>query len=170
MYYRRTRRLDVPLITAIRLLPEPPPETLSAELEGWVKSDGNLHSGVWPSQEELRIWYKTRDQDWVRREKRQEEVSYEYGEVITEVDVVYGDDQPFFGFERVQGGKVTEGKEGRWESVDLAFRRGTYGQLRRQRLLVVPANDVCSPAESCSTAIPRGWYFQGHAESAGSVQ
>lgn len=47
--------------------------------------------------------------------------------IITELDIVYGDDEPFFGFERVQGGRVLEAKEKKWESVDLAFRRGSYG-------------------------------------------
>jgi len=41
--------------------------------------------------------------------------------------VVYGDDEPFYGFERVQGGVITEAKEDRWQSVDLAFRRGNPG-------------------------------------------
>jgi hypothetical protein len=52
-------------------------------------------------------------------------------EIITEVDVVYGDDEPFFGFERVQGGKVLQAVEKKWESVDLAFRRGSYCELLR---------------------------------------
>lgn len=50
-------------------------------------------------------------------------------EIITELDVVFGDDEPFFGFERVQGGKVLESLEGKWDSVDLAFRRGNYSEL-----------------------------------------
>lgn len=127
MYYRRTRRFDVPLISALRVVPEPPPEELNTELEGWIKADGNLHSGIWPSQSELRLWYKLREQDWdwwKRDQKRQEEISFDYGETITELDVVYGDDEPFFGFERVEGGVVTEAKEDRWQSVDIAFRRG----------------------------------------------
>lgn len=78
-----------------------------------------MHSGVWPSQPDLRLYYRTRTQG--RTPLRQEENAEEF---ITELDVVFGDDEPFFGFERVQGGKVLEGKEGKWESVDLAYRRG----------------------------------------------
>jgi len=86
---------------------------------------GDLHSGIWPSQKELRLWYKLKNQDWWnRKEERQGEISFDYGETITELDVIYGGDEPFFGFERVEGGLVTEAKEDRWESVDLAFRRG----------------------------------------------
>jgi hypothetical protein len=105
-----------------------------------VKAPGNLHAGVWPNQPEMRLWYKLKDQEWGSYdrkrvdevhllEKRQEDLSWEMGEIITELDVVYGDDEPFFGFERVEGGKVLERKEGKWDSVDLAYRRGSYGEL-----------------------------------------
>jgi hypothetical protein len=46
VYYRRTRRLDVPLITALRVAPEPLPDTLKTELEGWTKAAGDLQSGL----------------------------------------------------------------------------------------------------------------------------
>ena len=130
MYYRRTRRLDVPLITDLRVLPEPLPEGAESGLEGWIKASGDLHSGTWPTQPEKRLWYKLKDQDWGDwKRKRQSEVDYGYADIITELDVVYGDDDPFFGFERVQGGRVTDAKAGKWESVDLAFRRGNPGKL-----------------------------------------
>lgn len=45
------------------------------------------------------------------------------------MDVIYGDDEPFYGFERVQGGKVLEAVDKKWESVDLAIRRGSYSEL-----------------------------------------
>ncbi len=123
MYYRRTRRLDVPLITNIRLAPHPLPETLQSDLDGWTLAEGDLHSGIWPSRDELRLYYKTREQ--AMGGKRQAVLDEE---IITELDVVFGDDEPFFGFERVQGGKILEAKEKKWESVDLAFRRGNYGE------------------------------------------
>ena len=126
VYYRRTRRLDVPLISDLRVVPEPPPDDMIAELDGWVKAEGDLHSGIWPTQSELRLWYKLKDQDWDDWGwwKKQNDILYDYVETITELDVVFGDNDPFYGFERVKGGKVTEGKEDRWQSVDLAFRRG----------------------------------------------
>ena len=127
VYYRRTRRLDVPLITALRVAPEPLPDTLKTELEGWTKAAGDLHSGVWPTQSELRLYYRTRaqGQSGGTPHQRQEETSTHF---ITELDIVFGDDEPFFGFERVQGGKVLEAKAGKWESVDLAYRRGSPGE------------------------------------------
>jgi hypothetical protein len=52
-------------------------------------------------------------------------------DVASEVDVVYGDDDPFYGFQRVDGGKVLEAKEGKWESVDIAYRRGNPSRWKR---------------------------------------
>jgi hypothetical protein len=130
-------------------VPEPAPSTLTEDLTGWMKASGNLVSGVWPNQDAKRLWYKLKDQDdewdwWAKRNEsitqkvveRQEDVSWEYGETITEVDVIYGDDEPFLGFERVEGGKVVEAKEGKWESVGLAYKRGSYCQSS----IVVPGN------------------------------
>ncbi|OXG80415.1 hypothetical protein C345_05305 [Cryptococcus neoformans A2-102-5] len=47
-----------------------------------------------------------------------------YGGFINEIDVLYGDDDPFFGFERVQGGPVLKEEKGKWETVDITVRRG----------------------------------------------
>nr|XP_018265265.1 uncharacterized protein I303_01625 [Kwoniella dejecticola CBS 10117]OBR87423.1 hypothetical protein I303_01625 [Kwoniella dejecticola CBS 10117] len=167
VYYRRTRRLDVELITDLRILPEPlPKEMHELENEGWHKASGDLHSGVWPTQPESRLWYRTKSQGWddiwrrstshsdtkSRQRQIDEEISpsddvvpedsgetssggvteiqngesskVEYGDYVTEVDILYGDDEPFFGFERIEGQKVMEGKKGRWESVDIAVRKG----------------------------------------------
>ncbi|WVQ98259.1 hypothetical protein IAU59_005382 [Kwoniella sp. CBS 9459] len=203
VYYRRTRRLDVDLITDLRVVTEPPNDEQSAELKegGWIKSEGDVHSGVWPAQPEKRIWYKTRRQeawrdDWKLRKRdwgsvisgifdggdgndkqnndtsvtessseietstslasetstasigeetavpedsgetstggveelkdpsEQESGGGSYEDFITEIDILYGDNDPFFGFERIKGGKVTPAKAGKWESVDVVFRRG----------------------------------------------
>ncbi|KAK1921767.1 Metallo-dependent phosphatase-like protein [Papiliotrema laurentii] len=118
VYYRRTRRLDVPLITGLRIVPDPVPDTLQPELNGWIQAAGDLHSGVWPRQPVARLWYKLQDRSMAERQQMTDTA------VITEVDVVYGDDDPFYGFQRVDGGKVLEAKEGKWESVDIAYRRG----------------------------------------------
>lgn len=80
----------------------------------------------------MRLWYKLQDQDF--RSKRtdledKQSMSYDIGQIITELDIVYGDNEPFYGFQRVEGGKVLEAKEGKWESVDIAFRRGNPGEL-----------------------------------------
>ena len=116
IYYRRTRRLDSSLITDLRIVPDPTPETLKDELDGWVQAEGDLHSGTWPSQPTLRLWYK------LSGRARQEITAGP----ISEIDVIYGDDDPFYGFQRVGGGKITEAEAKRWESVDLAIKRGSY--------------------------------------------
>lgn len=125
MFYRRTRRLDTPLISDIRVVSEPVPDTLQDDLTGWIKASGDLHSGIWPTQKESRIWYKLQEQSWAN--DRRQGMSLDFGEIVTEVDVVYGDDEPFYGFSRVNGGKVLDAKLGKWDSVDLAFRRGNPG-------------------------------------------
>jgi len=125
IYYRRTRRLDVPLITDLRVVPEPVPDTLALDLEGWTQAKGDLHDGIWPTQPVMRLWYKLSDQG-VKRQGITEN-----DQIVTELDIVYGDSEPFFGFQRVQGGKVLDEKAGKWESVDLAYRRGNPGQLIR---------------------------------------
>ncbi|WVQ69479.1 uncharacterized protein L199_007698 [Kwoniella botswanensis] len=162
IYYRRTRRLDADLITDIQIVPEPPSKELRYDLQngGWQKASGNLHSGVWPSRPEERLWYRTKSQGWDDIWRRQvadnitedviaeddgetsngsvepiqsgESNKVEYGDYITEVDVIYGDDEPFFGFERIQGGKITESKKDKWESVGLAVRRGNPVAPRAQ--------------------------------------
>ena len=128
VWYRRTRRLDASLITDIRMLPESISTTLSDELQidGWIKAEGNLHSGVWPSQAEMRLWYTKQDATSRRR------ASVNDSSVITEIDVLYGDGPAFFGFERVPGGKIMDEKAGQWESVDLTVRRGSQPSRRTQ--------------------------------------
>ncbi|KAL1413278.1 Phosphatase dcr2 [Vanrija albida] len=108
VYYRRTRRLDVPLIADLRIAKD-----LSEE--GWTKAHGDLHSGVF-KHKKMHLWYKLQTQEPTEGPRQ---------EIITEVDVLFGDDAPFYGFHRVDGGKVLDAKEGKWESVDLVYRRGT---------------------------------------------
>ncbi|ODO07841.1 hypothetical protein I350_03420 [Cryptococcus amylolentus CBS 6273] len=138
IYYRRTRRLDTKLITDIRIVEHPPSAEDQAILdaEEWMLASGDLHNGVWPSHNEMRIWYKLGDQswgDWKRHQGRQDDtesedqqdlVDWSYGDFINEIDIIYGDDDPFFAFKRVTGGPVMRAEQGRWDSVDIALRKG----------------------------------------------
>lgn len=124
VYYRRTRRLDVPLVTDLRVVPEPVPETLKSDLEGWTQAKGDLHDGIWPAQPVMRLWYRVADQSTLW--KKQGIVGNE--QIVTELDIVYGDAEPFYEFTRVMGGKVLDEKPGKWESVDLAYRKGNPGE------------------------------------------
>jgi len=45
-------------------------------------------------------------------------------EIITELDVLYGDGQPYFGYERVINGPIMKASDKRWDTVDIVIRRG----------------------------------------------
>jgi hypothetical protein len=49
-------------------------------------------------------------------------------EIITEIDVLFGDNRPFWSFERVTNGPVVQRKEGKWETVDIVVRKGNPGE------------------------------------------
>ncbi|CAK9785592.1 Metallo-dependent phosphatase [Cutaneotrichosporon oleaginosum] len=104
LYYRRTRRLDVALVTDLQIVADPPPAELLAD--GWVQAHGSLHTDVF-LKPKLRLLYKTGP-----------------GEHVTEVMPHFGDGPPFFGFQRARGGKVVEAKAGQWDSVDVVYRKG----------------------------------------------
>ncbi|KAI0315885.1 Metallo-dependent phosphatase [Amylostereum chailletii] len=111
LYYRRTRRLDVPLITNIQLLPTtapgPPPTTASSK---WTKVDRSLRDGVVRTPS-LFLWYET---DMPAQTDKQN--------VITELDVIYGDGQPWYGFDKLSPATMVAGS-GR-VTTWLTFRRG----------------------------------------------
>jgi hypothetical protein len=130
---------------------------------------GNFRDGVWPKQEALRLWYKTRDGnkaglskggvhyrdtrrdsgEWSQWDTVLEEEEEPVGhspstanvhaddddEIITEIDVLFGDNRPFWSFERVTNGPVVQRKEGKWETVDIVVRKGNPGES----IFVVPS-------------------------------
>ncbi|KAG1878635.1 Metallo-dependent phosphatase-like protein [Suillus tomentosus] len=113
IYYRRTRRLDIPLITDLRLLPANEiPEPLS---DSWVKVDLSIRDGVMRA-EPMYLWYL---QGKTMNEMNAEEKS----SLITEVDVLFGEDRPWYGFEKIEPA-VTPEKEGQLDSVYVTYRRG----------------------------------------------
>ncbi len=73
---------------------------------------------MWPTQKKLRLWYKLRDPS-----ARRQEINTD-GQPITELDIIYGDDEPFYGFQRIEGGPMLQAKDSKWETVDIAFKRG----------------------------------------------
>ncbi len=157
LYYRRTRRFDVPLINSILLLEEGSPPPAGIDLSQYHQAKGDLRSGVWPKQKALRIWLRTKSPEEMgatrtgwgraggagegdRTDRRSGDsanwdeeyddptlptytVGADQSDVITELDVLYGDDRPFFGFERVLNGPIIRGND-RWESVEIVARRG----------------------------------------------
>ncbi|KAF7309823.1 AIP3 domain-containing protein [Mycena indigotica] len=102
IYYRRTRRQDVKLITDIKLLSN----SQSPPSKDWVKAPTSLRSGVLAAPA-LHLWYKLG--------KTASEMSKaERSNLITELDVLYGDDIPWTHAERL---------------VDNEARGKTYGSL-----------------------------------------
>ncbi|EIM92818.1 Metallo-dependent phosphatase [Stereum hirsutum FP-91666 SS1] len=116
VYYRRTRRLDVRLITNIQLLPtdapEPPPSTPGST---WTKADLSIRDGVYKT-EPLFLWFET-------GKTAGEMTAEEKQNLITEIDVTYGDGNPWFGFEKLSPA-TTERQEGLRENVWLTYRKG----------------------------------------------
>ncbi|KAL6299529.1 Metallo-dependent phosphatase [Sparassis latifolia] len=112
VYYRRTRRHDLPVVTELRILPDR--ETPSPFGADWNKV---AHS-VNPSGHKLYLWYKmSKTLAEMSADERQ-------NELVTEIDVLFGDDQPWYGFEKldmpVLDHKAIVGRESVW----LTYRRG----------------------------------------------
>ncbi|KAH8103804.1 Metallo-dependent phosphatase [Cristinia sonorae] len=112
IHYRRTRRLDIPLISDIRILSEgDTPFSPGASESGWIK----IPRTVSPRGKKQYLWYKAdkTSREMSATEKRQ---------LITEIDVTYGDDKPWYGFEKLEP-PVAQG-DSKAETVSLTIRHG----------------------------------------------
>jgi hypothetical protein len=111
LYYRRTRRRDVPLIFDIQLLPsDATPDSNGV----WTKAALSLRDGVVRAAP-LFLWY--------RKDKTLADMSDDDRQsLITEIDVIFGDGDPWYGFEKLS--PPTMDKSPRTESVSLTIRRG----------------------------------------------
>ncbi|KDR80533.1 hypothetical protein GALMADRAFT_90903 [Galerina marginata CBS 339.88] len=111
IYYRRTRRQDINLITEIRLyLENERPESL----ESWHKADISLRAGI-RGTPPIFLWYKTG--------KTSGDMSpEERASIITEIDVLYGEDVPWYGFEKLEPPTLAQGKK--VEATWITYRRG----------------------------------------------
>ncbi|KAJ7281601.1 Metallo-dependent phosphatase-like protein [Mycena rebaudengoi] len=91
IYYRRTRRQDINLITDIKLYPESetpfPPDS-------WTKVPESLRAGIRGSPP-LYLWYRV-------GKTAGEMTTEERSNIVTELDVSYGDDIPWYGFEKLE--------------------------------------------------------------------
>ncbi|PCH44068.1 Metallo-dependent phosphatase [Wolfiporia cocos MD-104 SS10] len=114
IYYRRTRRHDIPLVTDLRILAEN--ETPSPFSSTWHR----VSHQVSPSGEKLYLWYKA-EKTLAQMSARERQ-----DELITEIDVLFGDDQPWYGFTRLDP-PVSEGTRLlQRESVWITYRRGVH--------------------------------------------
>ncbi|EJU03587.1 Metallo-dependent phosphatase [Dacryopinax primogenitus] len=106
LYYRRTRRLNVPLITDLVLLPaDICPNTTSTEDATWHRVARSIRNGVWPTQSDF-LWYELGGQK----------------DIITEIDVLWGEGPAWLGFEKLQPAIVE--RNSKVDSVWLTYRRG----------------------------------------------
>ena len=111
LYYRRTRRQDISLITDLKILPKG--ESLPADL-GWHRVGTSLHEGIRgipPSY----LWYRS-------GKKAADMTAEERANIITELDVLFGEDVPWYGFEKVDRPTIPE--QGRVQATWVTFRRG----------------------------------------------
>ncbi|OBZ66763.1 putative inactive purple acid phosphatase 29, partial [Grifola frondosa] len=110
VYYRRTRRHDIPLVTALAILPDR--ETPSPFSAGWKKVSHPIN----PRGEKRYLWYKA------EKNIRQMSDTERRDQLVTEIDVTFGEDTPWYGFEKLP----TAAYDGNsmLESVWLAYRKG----------------------------------------------
>ncbi|EJD43821.1 Metallo-dependent phosphatase [Auricularia subglabra TFB-10046 SS5] len=121
IYYRRTRRFDVPLITDIKILPVGGESELE-DLSSWKRTSTSLRDGV-PGAAKLYLWYK------IGPTLQEYHNGNATSNLVTEVDVLYGDGPAWYGFQKLPT-PITEGK-GKDGPVWLTYRKGPAKPLPR---------------------------------------
>ena len=100
----------------------PPGEEPSPRTDDWFKVKHSIRDGVMRT-EPLYLWYKAgKSLNEMSTEERQQ--------MITEIDVLFGEDRPWYGFEKLEPA-VTPEKEGILDSVYMTYRRGVKGEWDR---------------------------------------
>ncbi|KAK7687305.1 hypothetical protein QCA50_009810 [Cerrena zonata] len=111
LYYRRTRRLDIPLINEVRVVPDGQTPYGDGSSTGWSR----VKVPVSPRGPRMFLWYKA--------EKTLQQMSEpDLKNIITEIDVIFGDDEPWYGFEKIEP-PVAQGQK-LSASVYITIRRG----------------------------------------------
>lgn len=100
------------LITDIQLLPA---DEEPITPDNWHRVTSSLRDGV-PNASPLFPWYQLGKSAYQLSDEEKQNL-------ITELDVLYGEDRPWYGFEKLEPA-TTPRKEGRYESVYLTYRRG----------------------------------------------
>ena len=86
--------------------------------EGWHRVPTSLHEGV-RQLPPLYLWYQTGKQGGQMSPE-------ERANVITELDVLFGDDDPWYGFEKIDPPLQESKNIIQRESVWLTYRRGVH--------------------------------------------
>ncbi|KAH0582874.1 putative inactive purple acid phosphatase 29 [Termitomyces sp. J132] len=111
IHYRRTRRQDINLITDIQLLADNEEPSAPGT---WHKVTTSLRAGVFRAAP-LYLWYRTGT-------TAGEMTAIERSNIITELDVLYGEDVPWYGFEKLE--PPTMPNQGNVEATWITYRRG----------------------------------------------
>ncbi|KAJ7155461.1 Metallo-dependent phosphatase-like protein [Mycena crocata] len=111
IYYRRTRRQDVNLITDIKLYAEKESPSPS---DSWKKVPLSLRAGV-SGVPPLYLWYRV-------GKTSGDMTPIERSNIVTELDILFGDDIPWYGFEKLEPATMLH--RGQIESTWLTMRRG----------------------------------------------
>lgn len=114
IYYRRTRRLDVPLITELKLLPEgEEPQSMSSV---WHRVPRSTRTGAMGLAPQF-LWYKAEKtaQEMTEVERK--------NDLVTEIDVMFGEDIPWYGFQKLSPPTTPEVVNKR-QSAYITFRLG----------------------------------------------
>ena len=114
IYYRRTRRTDVELVTDIKLLPKDESPSPDHRKDKWHRAQTSLRAGI-RGTPPLYLWYRTGKTYSQMSDSEKENM-------ITELDITYGDDVPWYGFEKLE--PATMRHEKKIQSVWLSIRRG----------------------------------------------
>lgn len=84
----------------------------------WHKVSTSITNGI-PREQEIYLWYNLgKTMSNLSNEEKQN--------IITELDVQFGDDRPWYGFDELKP-PVKSGEEGRFETSWLTYRRGVKG-------------------------------------------
>ncbi|KAI0642441.1 Metallo-dependent phosphatase [Trametes meyenii] len=110
IFYRRTRRHDIPLVTELRVLPDK--ETPSPFSGAWHK----VAHPVSPGGQKRFLWYKI-DRTW-----RDMTDAERRSDIVTEIDALFGWDEPWYGFEKVE--RAAFDGANNVEPVWLTYRKG----------------------------------------------
>lgn len=116
IYYRRTRRQDVRLITELKILGKG--ETPSPDTD-WFVTKTSLRAGI-RGMKPLFLWYKV-------GKTAGDMTASERADLITELDVLYGEDMPWYGFELLQPATIEQ--QGKVEATHICYRRGVKSAL-----------------------------------------
>ncbi|KAG6891215.1 hypothetical protein C0995_008467 [Termitomyces sp. Mi166 len=117
IYYRRTRRQDINLITDIQLLADNEEPLMPGT---WHRVTTSLRAGIIRATP-LYLWYRTGN-------TAGEMTAIERSNIITELDVLYGEDVPWYGFEKLEPPTMPE--KGNVEATWLTYRRGVKAPPR----------------------------------------